>query len=72
MFYARDLVRITEVLVATCDVPVARPILWDIKGKVAGLPIWTLLGGHRDRVPILTWPGLGFEVDWAAVDRYRR
>src|SRR4051812_9154742 len=25
--------------------------LWDLKGKAAGLPVWQLLGGHRDRVP---------------------
>ena len=25
--------------------------LWDIKGKALELPLWKLLGGHRDRVP---------------------
>ena len=25
--------------------------LWDIRGKALDLPLWKLLGGHRDRVP---------------------
>lgn len=26
--------------------------LWDLKGKIAGLPVWKLLGGARERVPV--------------------
>src|SRR5689334_21246686 len=33
---------------ATSAIDVA---LWDIAGKVAGLPVWELLGGYRDRLP---------------------
>ena len=25
--------------------------LWDLAGKAAGLPVWKLLGGHRDTIP---------------------
>jgi L-alanine-DL-glutamate epimerase-like enolase superfamily enzyme len=32
--------------------------LWDIKGQVLGLPIWQLLGGAYDRVPVYATLGL--------------
>ena len=25
--------------------------LWDIRGKALGLPVWKMMGGHRERVP---------------------
>jgi L-alanine-DL-glutamate epimerase-like enolase superfamily enzyme len=34
--------------------------LWDIKGKALGLPVWKLLGGARDTVPVYTT--FGFAV----------
>jgi L-alanine-DL-glutamate epimerase-like enolase superfamily enzyme len=34
--------------------------LWDIKGKHLRLPIWRLLGGARDRVPVYATFGFGF------------
>jgi L-alanine-DL-glutamate epimerase-like enolase superfamily enzyme len=43
----RHLYGITDTIQAELDVA-----LWDIKGKVAGLPIATLLGKVRDKVPL--------------------
>jgi D-arabinonate dehydratase len=31
--------------------------LWDLKAKLAGMPLWNLLGGFRDRVPALVAGG---------------
>lgn len=43
----RHLYNLTETIWSNLDVA-----LWDIKGKVAGLPIAVLLGQYRDRVPL--------------------
>lgn len=34
--------------------------LWDIKGKTFGQPVWRLLGGARERVPVYTTFGFAF------------
>jgi len=34
--------------------------LWDLKGKILGQPVWKLLGGARDRVPLYVTCGFGF------------
>jgi galactonate dehydratase len=32
--------------------------LWDLKGRLLGVPVWQLLGGNvRDRVPVYAWIG---------------
>jgi len=33
--------------------------LWDLYGKSCGEPVWRLLGGHRDRVPVYA-DGIGY------------
>lgn len=38
--------------------------LWDVLGKLAGLPVWRLLGGRRDRVPAYAMVGwLNYTLD---------
>lgn len=34
--------------------------LWDLKAKALGEPVWRLLGGARDRVPVYATFGFGF------------
>jgi D-arabinonate dehydratase len=55
--------------------------LWDIKAQVAGLPLWRLIGGDRERVPAsiaggyprtgVTLEDLGREIDGYAGEGYR-
>jgi D-arabinonate dehydratase len=55
--------------------------LWDIKAQVAGLPLWQLLGGRPDAVPVsmaggyprpgVTLDTLGSELDGYAAQGYR-
>ncbi len=33
--------------------------LWDLKGKILGQPVWRLLGGARNKVPVYTTFGFG-------------
>jgi len=33
-----------------------RNSLWDLRGKMAGMPLWQLLGGYRKRVPAYAHP----------------
>ena len=38
--------------------------LWDLAGKVAGLPVWRLLGAYRDRVPAYAMVGwLNYDIE---------
>jgi L-alanine-DL-glutamate epimerase-like enolase superfamily enzyme len=38
--------------------------LWDLMGKAVGLPVWRLLGAHRDRVPTYAMVGwLNWDID---------
>ena len=34
--------------------------LWDLKGKALGQPVWRLLGGARERVPVYVTFGFHF------------
>ncbi len=34
--------------------------VWDLKAKALGLPVWRLLGGARERVPVYATFGFGF------------
>lgn len=42
--------------------------LWDIKGKAFGQPVWRLIGGARDRVPVYATCGFSFLDDDALAE----
>ena len=48
--------------------------LWDIKGKVLGVPVWQLLGGKvREKVRVYTHLGrgaVGFQVPASDIEAY--
>lgn len=49
--------------------------LWDLKGRLLGVPVWQLLGGKvRDRVPVYAWIGgdRPAEVAEAAAERLKQ
>ncbi len=51
---------------ATSGIEIA---LWDIKGKVAGLPVYSLLGGaFRDRIPVYASGIAGLDPGYTSVD----
>ena len=41
--------------------------LWDLRAKRAGLPLWQLAGGARDRIPLYTTEGGWLHIETAAL-----
>jgi L-alanine-DL-glutamate epimerase-like enolase superfamily enzyme len=42
---------------------------WDIRGKALGQPVWRLLGGYRQRLPVSANWGLQYGADRATLER---
>ena len=57
-FRERDIGALLTSAISTIDIA-----LWDIKGKVFGVPVHRLLGGARDRVPVYITHGAAYGSD---------
>jgi len=56
---------------AFCAISAVDIALWDLKGKILGLPVWRLLGGAQPRVPIYASGGWTSHDDDALVAEMR-
>jgi len=54
----QGLTGITQFAIAAADIAV-----WDILGKHAGLAVWKMLGGYRDRMPVYSMCGWYYDDD---------
>jgi L-alanine-DL-glutamate epimerase-like enolase superfamily enzyme len=57
---------VAQFAIAACDIA-----LWDILGKAAGLPVWKMLGGFHDRMPVYNMCGWYYDND-ADLSQYRK
>lgn len=56
----------------SCAASMVDVALWDLRGKVYGEPIWRLLGGARDTVPVYSTFGMPIFEDDELVEAARR
>jgi L-alanine-DL-glutamate epimerase-like enolase superfamily enzyme len=62
----QGLTGITQFALAATDIAV-----WDILGKHAGMPVWRMIGAHRDRMPVYSMCGWYYDDD-GDLGQYRR
>lgn len=54
-----------------CALSAVDTALWDLKGKIAGMPIWRMLGGNNPRVPVYASGGWTSYSDDQLVDEMK-